>query len=45
MRAYIRAMLMAACAAIALSACGGSSSPPDTELDWDQGNWDEQDWQ
>jgi len=37
-----------------LSACGGGSSsapaaapppPVDTQLDWDQGNWDQEDWQ
>jgi len=36
-----------------LSACGGGSSPAtpdppavvDTELDWNQGNWDQENWQ
>jgi hypothetical protein len=38
-----------------LSACGGGSSPApaaspppppvDTELDWDQGSWDQENWQ
>jgi ABC-type glycerol-3-phosphate transport system substrate-binding protein len=35
----------------ALAACSGGSSghtsrpPADTRLEWNQGNWDEQDWQ
>ena len=39
----------------ALSACGGGGGsggnnqqplpPVDTDLDWDQGNWDEENWQ
>ena len=38
-------------AAVFLAGCssGGNNDrkppPPDTDLDWDQGNWNEQDWQ
>ena len=45
MRASIRVLILAVCVAFAITACGGSSSPPDTDLDWDLGNWDEQEWQ
>jgi hypothetical protein len=50
MRAVVRALILTAFAVFSLVACGGgSSSPPpppvDTELDWNQGNWDQEDWQ
>ena len=50
---FIHRILTVLTIGIALTSCGGGSSPPpaqqpppiDTQLDWDQGNWDEQDWQ
>ena len=52
MNRLIRVFLVGLLATLALSACGGGSSPPpqqvppiDTMLDWDQGNWDEENWQ
>lgn len=47
----IARLLLAAIASIGfLSACGGSSSspvepPPNTDLSWNQGDWDELNWQ
>lgn len=48
---YVR-LLITVVFGLMLSACGGGSSPPpappapvDTMLDWDQGNWDEENWQ
>jgi hypothetical protein len=52
-----RTLLLALAMLVMVSACGGSSSsdpaspppppPPtaDNNLDWDNGNWDEEDWQ
>ena len=44
-----RVFMVIACSAF-LFACGGSSdnravAPPDADLVWDEGNWDERDWQ
>ena len=50
----ITSVITSLIAIVALSACGGSSSPaplaqpqppPVTDLAWDQGNWDELNWQ
>ena len=50
---YVR-LVIAIFFASVLSACGGGggngggNQPPpqaDTDLDWDQGNWDEENWQ
>jgi predicted small lipoprotein YifL len=55
MHASIRALILIAALAVSLTACGGSSSPAavvppvlptiDTDLDWDNDNWDERNWQ
>ena len=52
MAGAIRVFVSLALVLFALSGCGGSggsndiATPPatDTNLDWDQGNWDEEDW-
>lgn len=50
----IRTSILALVALASLSACGGggkktTTTPPptpvDANLDWDQGNWDEKEWQ
>jgi hypothetical protein len=50
----LRAILVIAFAGFWVTACGGGGSgspaaatpvPPDTQLIWDEGNWDERNWQ
>jgi hypothetical protein len=57
MHSFFRIGLILFLSLIGVSACGGSSggsdpvNPPpppptaDTNLDWDDGNWDEENWQ
>ena len=49
-KAYARLFLTALLAVIVPGCSGGADTtivqtPPDTDLDWDNGNWDEEDWQ
>ena len=46
-----RTLILAFIALVLLSACGGGGKkqppdppPVDTQLDWDEDNWDEKDW-
>ena len=52
MNIYVRLFLAVALASILTACGGGGSNPPadpppaaDTQLDWDDDNWDERNWQ